>query len=422
MTAVEKFRFELNFDDAETVIRPAGAEEEHYSLKKKKKKQPEDEAPPPPPAIYTEEQMTQMVAEAEARAREAAFAEGQQQGLEAGRQEILASLEKHLADTLETVGGHLAHIDEQQKRAQASIAEDSIHVATAIMRKLAPAWTSDDVLVEIEHIVRQSLSNLFDTPKVMVQVHPDLTEPLEEKVQEIARTRGFSGQIVVVGEHSIEIGDCRVSWGDGTAVRDSRRIWGEINAIVERAIALHRDAHDLGETEMADPEVQATPPAQKQSDPTPPATDASNSQDGSQQIGNDESTSAPENTTAQHPMAAPSASDQAANVDLPNVGNETSVTGEATPQPSSEAQVTETPTDEPRMTPADAAELEDRIQNDGANGMEDLAPSAPGNETGTPDGEAPAQKENPAPDPRAKQPDEPGMTSTPSQAGEENGR
>ncbi len=258
MTAIEKFKFTLNFDDADTVIRPAGAQEEHYSLKRKsQKKKPEDEAPPPPPAIYTEEQMQTMLRETETRTREEAYAQGHAEGLSQGREEILNSLEKAVSDTAAQIAAWMDHIDELQKRAHASTAEDAIHVTRAIVKKLLPVWVDENSTSEIEQIIRQSLSNLFDAPKVLIQVHPEIAEELQARVAEIARSRGFSGQAVVVGEGSIGKGDCRVSWGDGTAVRDQARTWGEINAIVDKAIAAHREAHDLpDENPMADPELQ----------------------------------------------------------------------------------------------------------------------------------------------------------------------
>ncbi|MAZ35789.1 MAG: hypothetical protein CMO06_21855 [Thalassospira sp.] len=280
MTAIEKFKFSLSFDDADNVIRSSGSDDEHYSLGKKKKKK-EEEAPPPPPAIYTEEQAAQMVAEAEAAAREAADAEGFARGLEQGHAEIRSSLEQAMADTSARLAETLARIDEQQKRANARINEDAIHVAIGVMRKIAPAWSKQFELTEIESIVRQCLANLFDAPKVIVQVHPDISHMVSESVEKIAQSRGFSGKVGVVGEPDIDLGDCHVSWGDGTAVRDTKRIWAEINDIVERALQGHGEEYELDGSDMGDPVIQDTsladlppkqPPARSEvptSDPEP---------------------------------------------------------------------------------------------------------------------------------------------------------
>ena len=257
MTAIEKFKFSLSFDDADNVIRSSGSDDEHYTSGKKKKKK-EDEAPPPPPAIYTEEQAAQMVTEAETAARETADAEGFTRGLEQGHAEIRSSLEQMMADTSARLAETLARIDEQQKRANARINEDAIHVAIGVMRKIAPAWSKQFELTEIESIVRQCLANLFDAPKVIVQVHPDISDMISENVEKIAQSRGFSGKVGVIGEPDIDLGDCHVSWGDGTAVRDTKRIWAEINDIVERALQSHGDEHELDGSDMGDPDIQNT--------------------------------------------------------------------------------------------------------------------------------------------------------------------
>ncbi len=181
MTAIGKFKFSLSFDDADNVIRSSASDDEHYSLVKKKKKK-ENEAPPPPPAVYTEEQAAQMIAGAEAVAREAADAEGFARGVEQGRAEIQSSLQQALTDTSARLAEKLAQIDEQQKRANARINEDAIHVAVGIMRKIAPAWSKQFELTDIESIVRTCLANLFSVPKVIVPLHPALSAMCSERV------------------------------------------------------------------------------------------------------------------------------------------------------------------------------------------------------------------------------------------------
>ena len=271
MTAIEKFTFSLSFDDADNVIRSAGKEDEHYELGTKKKKKKEEEAPPPPPPVYTEEQGAQMVADAEKRGHEQGFAEGHKQGFDEAHQQIMASLEKAVGDVESEIAEKLAQIDEQQKRANAKINEDAIHVALGVIRKLAPAWSKQYQMTEIEDIVRQCLANLFEAPKVMIKVNPELETEVGAAAQRIADSRGFSGKVVVVGEPDVAMGDCQVSWGDGTAVRDSARIWSEINAIIDNALTLHANDHDLPESDMGDPEVQESRLAPEAKAPAQPS-------------------------------------------------------------------------------------------------------------------------------------------------------
>jgi len=284
MTAIEKFTFSLSFDDADNVIRSSGGDDEHYELGKKKKKK-KDDTPPPPPAVYTEEQATQMIAEAEQKGHAQGFAEGHEQGYEQGHKETMASVEKAIGDVESVIAEKLDQIDEQQKRANAKINEDAIHVALGIIRKLAPAWSKQYELVEIEDIVRQCLANLFEAPKVLIKVHPDLEQELAAVSERIALSRGFSGKVIVVGEPDVAVGDCMVSWGDGTAVRDTARVWSEINEIIDNALSLHAQDHDLPESDMGDLDLQDTRLAEPDIHQTPesadePANAAAQSQNG----------------------------------------------------------------------------------------------------------------------------------------------
>ncbi|MEQ8392418.1 MAG: FliH/SctL family protein [Thalassospira sp.] len=268
MTAIEKFTFSLSFDDADNVIRSSGGDDEHYAFGKKKKKK-KDDTPPPPPPVYTEEQAAQMIAEAEQKGHAQGLTEGHAQGFEQGHQEVMASVEKAIGDVESVIAEKLDQIDEQQKRANAKINEDAIHVALGVMRKLAPAWSKQYELTEIEDIVRQCLANLFDAPKVLIKVHPDLEQELAAVSERIALSRGFSGKVIVVGEPDVAIGDCMVSWGDGTAVRDTARVWSEINEIIDNALSLHAEDHDLSQSNMGDLNLQETRLSGPQHDEAP---------------------------------------------------------------------------------------------------------------------------------------------------------
>ena len=46
------------------------------------------------------------------------------------------------------------------------------------------------------------------------------TKPPRAQLEEIARTRGFDGRLVVVAEPEIAVGDCKIEWADGGVVRD----------------------------------------------------------------------------------------------------------------------------------------------------------------------------------------------------------
>ena len=73
---------------------------------------------------------------------------------------------------------------------------------------------------EIAALATECFRQLSTAPHVVVRVNDALHETAKAQLEEIARTRGFEGRLVVVAEPEIAVGDCRIEWADGGVVRD----------------------------------------------------------------------------------------------------------------------------------------------------------------------------------------------------------
>ena len=62
----------------------------------------------------------------------------------------------------------------------------------------------------------------------------------KERLDDIARNRGFDGRLVVMGESDIAPGDCRIEWADGGLVRERAAIEAAIAEAVDRYVAVRR--------------------------------------------------------------------------------------------------------------------------------------------------------------------------------------
>ena len=74
----------------------------------------------------------------------------------------------------------------------------------------------------------------------MVRVNNELYPATRERLDQIARARGFEGRLVVLGETDIALGDCRIEWADGGVIRERGVIEAAINDLVARYIAARR--------------------------------------------------------------------------------------------------------------------------------------------------------------------------------------
>ena len=74
--------------------------------------------------------------------------------------------------------------------------------------------------------------------------HASVGKPIEEMV----RSRGLSGHLIVLAEPDIQIGDCRIEWADGGVNRDRATTEAAIDEAVTRYVKAQHAAASTQET------------------------------------------------------------------------------------------------------------------------------------------------------------------------------
>lgn len=164
----------------------------------------------------------------------AARQEGLQEGLRLGAEQTRAQIESFAADTLRSIAKRVAALDAEQQRLAAKLRAEATRLAHAIAAKLAPELIRRQPLAEIEGLIRTCLAEMPTEPRVVVRVAEPLVEPLTHRMDAVAAESGFEGKLVLLGEPSIALGDCRVEWADGGIERDSQALAASIEAAVVR--------------------------------------------------------------------------------------------------------------------------------------------------------------------------------------------
>ncbi len=209
MTAVKKFLFDLDFAIAE---KPPVEEEPE----EQEEKEPEEEIP-----TFSEEEM--------ARSRE----EGMAIGRETGIKEASETTERRIQDTLQAMQGRITELFAIQKEANETAARNAVLVAAAMARKTLPDLNRRNALGEVEMLVGRAMETVIDPGRFTVRVNGELCGPLEEKIKEMVAGREFEDQLSVIADDGIEIGDCRIDWGDGGVGRNFDAILKDVNAIFD---------------------------------------------------------------------------------------------------------------------------------------------------------------------------------------------
>jgi flagellar assembly protein FliH len=184
---------------------------------------------------------TLKLAEAESR--------GFRNGFETAEREGHSVAERRTAAAFEQIGAAIEHFAGRIAAAEQRIEAEAVELAVAIARKLAPELVQREPFSEIAALATECFRQLSTAPHVVVRVNDTLHQTAKEQLEEIARTRGFDGRLVVVAEPELAVGDCRIEWADGGVVRDMAATEKNIGEAVERYLGVRRSAvlPELGE-------------------------------------------------------------------------------------------------------------------------------------------------------------------------------
>jgi len=232
MIVAKKFLFENDFDDP-MPIREKAAVAPVVS-------KPAPVSVPEPPVLpaaptFSEEEL--------AAACEEARRQGEQEGHRRGMAEGQQRLEAQVAAALSTISAQLTLAVRAATEAPVEITQAATDLALAILRKMHPALSAKRGLDEVEGVLAACLDQLKNEPRLVAYVPNHLLDPLNERVASISAARGFEGRIVLIGDPDLADSDCRIEWADGGLERDTRRLWSDIEAALDRCLGQHDEGH-----------------------------------------------------------------------------------------------------------------------------------------------------------------------------------
>lgn len=176
------------------------------------------------------------LAEAETAAHRRGYAEAQT--------DAKIETDRRIAGALERVALSLGEANGALGAIEARLECEAVEVAVAVARKLAPALVEREPFAEVAALASSCFRELIAAPHIAVRVSESLYAAAREKLGDIARTHGFEGRLVVLGEPGIALGDCRIEWADGGVNRDRVAADASIGEAVQRYVNARRSLAD----------------------------------------------------------------------------------------------------------------------------------------------------------------------------------
>jgi flagellar assembly protein FliH len=175
-------------------------------------------------------------------AHEAALARAEAEGYRNGVAAAEAQIEGRAAAACERIAQAIAAMAYGLPAIEARLEAESVEVAVAVARKLAPELIAAEPLGEIAALAASCFHQLIAAPHVVVRVDEAIYQSAHKRLEQIAQLHGFEGRLVVLAEPGMALGDCRIEWADGGLARDRAATDAAISEAVERYVAARRAA------------------------------------------------------------------------------------------------------------------------------------------------------------------------------------
>ncbi len=249
-TPYKKFMFDTDFDElAERREKARAKAAAEAAMREAGEPEPEPEPEPEAPT-YSEDDL--------ARAREEGLAEGKRLGTE----EASSTLDKQVADTLNTIVQQTQSLFEAQAEANENLTHHAISIAAALVRKLFPTLNQQTAQDQVQSMLETVLGQLSGEPEVIVRVPADLAEALHDRIQAVSEMSGFRGNIKLLGDPALAIGDCRLEWSSGGVMRSASDLARELDDIIARNLKTPTTPEADPEPTTDAPQAPASPAAE----------------------------------------------------------------------------------------------------------------------------------------------------------------
>jgi flagellar assembly protein FliH len=158
-------------------------------------------------------------------------------GFEAGQMQARSEAAERIALALTQIADSMARLHGALGLIEAKMETEAVHVAVSVARKLAPELVAREPLTEISALASEAFRQLVATPQIAVHTGMEIFDATKEKLEDIARLRGFEGRLTVQSDAAIAQGDCRIEWADGGVTRDTQATLAAIEEMVGRYVA-----------------------------------------------------------------------------------------------------------------------------------------------------------------------------------------
>lgn len=194
--------------------------------------------PPPPPPTFSQAEMDA--------ARKAAYDNGFDDGKKSGVESVVNEThhrDNDAAQAMHKLAGDIGRMQQQYNEVLAKQGSELTELVSLIARKVAGDALDRDAHKMIEGMVTRCLPVVVYKPRVIIDVHPEILDTVQQRLNTLLREAGFTGELTIRAGATIARHDVKIDWAAGYAERSTEALWAEVTSLLkELSLRPHEDS------------------------------------------------------------------------------------------------------------------------------------------------------------------------------------
>lgn len=164
---------------------------------------------------------------------DAARQDGYEAGVQAGQKAMMEDQQQYMNVLLTQIDQKIGHVIEASREEWQRQLLQLQAIALVIMRKIMPAYVAKFGLDEIETIISKVVSEMGREPRLVFRINEAQFDEASARINAIAQKAAYAGKVVILGDDTLGPSDCRIEWADGGIERDLKKLWQDIDRVME---------------------------------------------------------------------------------------------------------------------------------------------------------------------------------------------
>jgi flagellar assembly protein FliH len=157
-------------------------------------------------------------------------------GFKEGHAKALVEIEARTEEAMGKVHVSLVELFATRQGVEKNLEVQSIQLAHLTAKKLVSNLIKKYPTEEIETLIYECLMSGYNEPKIVIRASEELLNSITDRVNKMAETTGFQGEISIISDPSFSNLDCSVEWPNGGVSRNLALLEKQIQTKIENYI------------------------------------------------------------------------------------------------------------------------------------------------------------------------------------------